>query len=251
MGEWREIAGFEGRYEVSDEGRVRNMRTGKVFAVNLSSKGYPVVALCRKPEKPKSCRVHRLVALAFIQNPDALPEVNHKDSDKANNHVSNLEWVTSQQNMQHSIAAGRQTGITNPNKAYRFSPEDVALIRSRYDAGDRVRDIARDLGVKHGSISKIACGRARKYEPGGKKRERAPRKRPIPKTRRPLKLNAERVVALREMRATGATISECATAFDLTERSVRRVVGGFTWKHVPMPAKPAPSAVVHDGGEQS
>lgn len=73
--------------------------------LQMNHKGYPCVVL-HKNCKANSKLVHRLVAIAFIPNPDKLPQVNHKDTNKQNNHVSNLEWITNEDNMRHAFANG-------------------------------------------------------------------------------------------------------------------------------------------------
>lgn len=99
--EWKPIAGFP-NYAVSNKGRVMNLKTGKVLKYAINGMGYPFVILCKANSKPKNIKVHRLVALAFIPNPDNLTQVNHIDEVKTNNDVSNLEWVTPSENVRHS-----------------------------------------------------------------------------------------------------------------------------------------------------
>lgn len=90
---WKDIIGYEGLYQVSDLGRVKSFYNGdeRVLLVNKDNKGYLKVGLW-KDSKMKTCKVHRLVAQAFLPNPDGLPCVNHKDECKTNNIVSNLEY---------------------------------------------------------------------------------------------------------------------------------------------------------------
>ena len=99
---WRPIEGYEGLYEVSSYGRVRSLdryvksksyrlHKGKVLSPGKEKVGYLFVNLAYNG-KHKTIRVHRLVAQAFLSNPDNLSEVNHKDEDKTNNSVDNLEW---------------------------------------------------------------------------------------------------------------------------------------------------------------
>lgn len=95
------IAGFDA-YNVNEQGLVVNTRTGRVLKPDIVWDGYERVTLSQN-NKLKRFRVHRLVAEAFIQNPNNLPMVNHKDGDKRNNHVSNLEWVDCQQNTKHAF----------------------------------------------------------------------------------------------------------------------------------------------------
>lgn len=99
---WKEIAGFEGLYAVSNKGRVKNLETGKVLKNWSNPQGYPFVALYKGDGTSKQITVHRLVATAFIPNPLNLPQVNHKDENKTNNDVSNLEWCTPSQNQRYS-----------------------------------------------------------------------------------------------------------------------------------------------------
>lgn len=96
--EWKDIKGYEGLYKVSNLGNVKNKHS-KLLKPDYSNKGYACVIL-RKNGVNKKHRVHRLVAEAFIPNPDNLPEIDHKDENKANNEASNLKWCTHKQNME-------------------------------------------------------------------------------------------------------------------------------------------------------
>ena len=100
--EWKPIAGFP-NYAVSSKGRVMNLETGRVLKNGIDGYGYAFVGLCNGDGKPKNCKIHRLVATAFIENPDNLPQVNHRNEIKTDNDVSNLEWCTASQNQRHSI----------------------------------------------------------------------------------------------------------------------------------------------------
>lgn len=98
--QWRPIDGFP-NYQVSNKGKVMNLKTGRVIKPGINGNGYENVALC-KNGKQKNYTVHRLVAQAFIPNTDNLPQVNHIDECKTNNDVTNLEWVSESQNIRHS-----------------------------------------------------------------------------------------------------------------------------------------------------
>ena len=89
------------RYQVSDAGEVKNIDTNQVLQGRVKENGYVEYCLYL-PEGKKYVTGHRLVAEAFISNPDNKPEVNHKDGNKLNNNVNNLEWVSSSENIQHS-----------------------------------------------------------------------------------------------------------------------------------------------------
>lgn len=94
---WKEISGFEGEYAISSKGRVKNLKTGRILVANDNGAGYRRITL-----KGKHYSIHRLVALAFIPNPDNLPQVNHIDERKDNNDVSNLEWCSKSYNVNYS-----------------------------------------------------------------------------------------------------------------------------------------------------
>lgn len=96
---WKKIDGYE-RYSISDTGRVRNDETGRILTATENHRGYLEVML--SPGR-KHKRVNRLVAEAFIRNPENKPQVNHKDGDKRNNEVNNLEWATESENERHKI----------------------------------------------------------------------------------------------------------------------------------------------------
>lgn len=99
---WKDIDGFYGKYQISSWGRVRNAESGHILIPYKNKKGYLKVGLHKNGERiPKKFRVNRLVAKAFISNPYDLPQVNHKDGNKENNSVTNLEWVTNKENAEH------------------------------------------------------------------------------------------------------------------------------------------------------
>lgn len=95
---WKDIDGFEGLYAVSTKGRVRNLKRGRILTGGYNKDGYKLITL-----KGKTYTIHKLVALAFLDNPHNLPQVDHIDENKGNNDVSNLRWVTISENIRHSI----------------------------------------------------------------------------------------------------------------------------------------------------
>lgn len=101
---WKDIIGWEDYYEVNNNGDVRNKIKGNLLVGDINNAGYHRVCLYNKNNKPQKQRFfrHRLTAQHFIENPNNLPQVNHKDGDKSNNNVNNLEWVTQKENEVHS-----------------------------------------------------------------------------------------------------------------------------------------------------
>ena len=125
--EWRPIPNTNGRYEISNYGRARtnNQRPG-LLTLTKQASGYLYVMVQLTNGKQKNCRVNRLVAQMFVPNPDNLPEVNHIDGNKENNHVSNLEWCTRSHNVKHSFDTGLKT-----IKPHRWTDEEREQIRQR------------------------------------------------------------------------------------------------------------------------
>lgn len=107
---WKEVEGYEGFYQVSDRGNVKSLDRqtkggffkGYLRKLDKDKYGYWVVRLQRNGNS-RTFKVHRLVALAFIDNPETRPVINHKDGNRANNLKENLEWYTVQENVQHSF----------------------------------------------------------------------------------------------------------------------------------------------------
>lgn len=147
---WRAIEGYEGIYEVSDLGRVRNVKTGRILRPGNDKDGYMLVVLCFSG-KPKSFRLHRLVAQAFIPNPLDLPQINHKDENKTNNYADNLEWCDAAYNVNYGTRTGR---CYKP--VLQFTRSGVFL-----DRFASMREAARQTGIDGRRISDAARGRCK------------------------------------------------------------------------------------------
>lgn len=111
---WKDIPGYEGRYQTSTRGRVKGLPccsrgTETILKPNLKKSGYFNIQLCQNGQA-KTWRLHRLIAITFLANPEGKPQVNHKDGNRQNNCVKNLEWVTPSENILHSFRAlGRKS----------------------------------------------------------------------------------------------------------------------------------------------
>lgn len=172
------IKDFE-HYSITKTGQVINTRTGKVRALDLNKHtGYYLIDLYKNNKRTKKA-VHRLVAQAYIPNPNGLPEVNHKDSDRTNNHVSNLEWVTSSGNSFHAVKSGRRDHVARMSQkdieeAYKLvmkgnSYKQVSeLLENSWQAGYlsvKVKQFAREnnlLGALEEQLEKQRIARAMK-----------------------------------------------------------------------------------------
>lgn len=151
---WRKIPNFS-TYEVSNLGRVRSWHTfvnhePLIMKTKLDRGGYITVpTMYNDLGLVKSTKVHRLVAMAFIPNPDNKPQVNHKDGDKTNNSVENLEWVTHKENFIHATATGLRP-IGEEHGRHKLSWQDVNYIRSNYIKGSNIygtNALAKRFGV--------------------------------------------------------------------------------------------------------
>lgn len=112
---YKHVIGYEGVYEVSEFGDIKRIEKNKILKPQIV-KGYYRLELCKNAQR-KQYTIHRLVALAFIPNPLNKEQVNHIDGNKLNNHVSNLEWVTAKENMNHAWNNGLKKSSPKQRKA--------------------------------------------------------------------------------------------------------------------------------------
>lgn len=167
---WKPIKRYEGLYEVSNYGRVRSLdamlpvkgkngeyyrkRVGRILRQPNSSKGYKQVILCDETGN-QIFRVHRLVAEAFIDNPENLPAVNHKDEDKTNNYVENLEWCTTKYNNTYGNKIKR--GELHPMS--KLDSRQVKEIREKRNSGETIVQIADQFGISRSHVCGIVNNR--------------------------------------------------------------------------------------------
>jgi len=151
-------------YFVTPEGRVWNTGSGKEVTQHNSKKGYPTVNIYLD-NKNKLRPVHRLVALKYVPNPDNKPQVNHMDGNKENNHHSNLEWMTNQENCDHAIRLGlRNTSHKGEvNGSAKLTEKEVLGIRLEYSLGAKIRQISRGFNTSYQNVWYIVKRKAWKH----------------------------------------------------------------------------------------
>lgn len=150
---WKDIKNYEGLYKVNEDGEVLGVKRNKLISPHLvgKRKEYLQVNLC-KDGKIKAHYLHRLVAEAFIPNPDNLPEVNHRDENKLNNTASNLEWCSSSYNSSYGTRTDRIKAKTAYKVCqYSMNGELIAIY-------DSTRDAANATGADNSTISKVCRG---------------------------------------------------------------------------------------------
>lgn len=208
---------------VSNSGRVMSVpamqvrrgtsyyKPGKEVQHHDNGRGYRVISLFRDGVQFQTT-VHRLVATAFIPNPEGLPEVNHIDGDKSNNCVTNLEWVTKSENAQHAVEVLDAFSFNR-----KFTVDEVVAIR--IDARTE-REIGMEYGVDQSVINAIRTGRTYKSFPG-----------PITRTgrTRQRKLTAEQVKIIRSSFKTGV---ELAREYGIATSTVSKIRKNQRYKEV-------------------
>ena len=151
---WKDIDEYEGLYQVSNLGRVKSLKrcNDKIMSLRRDKDGYILVNLWKNHER-KTFKVHRLVSQTFITNPQNLPQVNHKDEDKTNNRVENLEWCDSKYN--NNYGTHIQRSAEKQSKPVLQLTKDGEFIREWKSASD----VERNLGYSQGNITKCCLGK--------------------------------------------------------------------------------------------
>lgn len=166
---WKPVPNYEGFYEVSNTGKVRSVyRYKRVLKPMISNTGYERVDLFKNKHR-KQFSVHRLVALAFIDNPNAKPFVNHKDENKLNNSAENLEWVTHVENCKYGTAITRRTAHLDYSKRHLNNANQIKACSkpiAQYDLqGNFIKqwasasECSRSIGFSISGIRSVVSGR--------------------------------------------------------------------------------------------
>lgn len=157
----KNVVGYEGLYVVDENGNVFSVLSNRYKKPIKMASGYLYVHLHNGDGKGKLKRIHRIVAEAYLDNPCNYTQVNHKNGNKQDNHVNNLEWCSNVQNMQHAIKHGlfKTAGENNPSAKLNW--EQVIEIRKEYIYRDKqhgTRALAKKYGVTNVMIGKIVRG---------------------------------------------------------------------------------------------
>lgn len=165
--EWRDVPGYEGLYKISNKGmliRFEHWSTkGRYYPEShpykfKNYKGY-IQTYLYKDGKRKTTTIHRLIAQAFIPNPENKDQINHKNGIKDDNRIENIEWCNQSENMRHAFDTGLKEGMPGEkNGRATLSQEAVDLIKSRYNSGEKITDISRELNINLGKLRTILYG---------------------------------------------------------------------------------------------
>lgn len=160
---WKDAKGYEGIYEISNKGVIRNVHTGKLIYGTINSRGYVRASLTKNGFK-KNVSVHILVAQSFVDNPHNKPYVNHKDGIRTNNDANNLEWCTQKENVNHAIETGIWwTNSKNPKRKRdnhklpdKLTDDQVRDVRNNYDgSSESIHKMANKYNVPYNRVYKI------------------------------------------------------------------------------------------------
>ena len=159
--EWRDVVGYEGRYQVSSTGRVKSLKRkdclGRTIRERMlkpcdNGRGYLYISLSDGTGEHKRHYIHRLVGEAFVPNPLEKEDVNHKDENPSNNHASNLEWLTHKENLNYGMRNER-VAKANSKPVAQYT-KDGAFIKVWGSAAE----VKRQLGFNHSNIIQVAKG---------------------------------------------------------------------------------------------
>ena len=230
--EWKQVENYP-MYDVSSDGHVRThqrkLRNNSILKPGISKAGYARVVLCNDGTK-RNIPVHRIVAEAFIPNPENKPQVNHKDGNKLNNDVSNLEWCTASENVQHSfdvLGHERQNGGMN-----KLSQEQVEFLRIKAANGELTTytEFAKMFNVSERTIANAVRGDSNHYAwvttvpPVTENRDPG-----VPK-----KLTPDQVREVRRRFKNGESSHALAKEFGISQSKLYLAATGKSYQSIPM-----------------
>ena len=231
--EWRTIEEFP-NYSVSNLGRVRRdtpgvgTRRGRILKP-WSNSGYMAVDFYRNGKR--YCKkVHRLVAEAFVPNPTMLPEVNHIDGKKPNNHMINLEWVTRRDNLRHAYKTGLKTNRGERNPFSRITEEKAQAIKMALREDIPLRQVAATFGATLSIVEGISSGRTWKHVC----KDIVLFKKTFEGSRNPsCKITEEEVRQIKNLlRERTLSQEKIGSMFGLAQTTVSAIKRGKVWAHI-------------------
>jgi hypothetical protein len=155
------ISGYEGLYKIAKTGEIYSVLRNKTLKHQTQSNGYKTVNLW-KDKKVKTCTIHRLIAQAFIPNPNNKPVINHKNLNKADNSIENLEWCSHSENIKHAKDNGLGVGEKNGNS--KLTKEQVLEIREKYKFRKYTHImLGNEYGVRENYIQRIVAKQVWKH----------------------------------------------------------------------------------------
>lgn len=162
---WKDVKEYEGEFAISNYGRIKSLAryvaTGnngqrlvkeRIRVLGNHNQGYKLIGY-KSGDVPRL--IHREVAKHFLPNPDNKEFINHKDGNKHNNHVDNLEWATRQENEDHAYSTGLKNSTGSNNAMAKLDEDKVRLIRVLSKAGFSAKSLAIDFGVHAVTINRI------------------------------------------------------------------------------------------------
>lgn len=169
---WKDIYGHVGSYQISNLGRVKSLPRsiirsngmkqtfkGKLLSLNTNEFGYKTIMLYNM-NKYSCYKIHRLVAGAFLLNPENKSDVNHLDGVKSNNNINNLEWATRSENHYHAFNAGLRVGQKGSENVNSVKVQKLSMDNKFIDEFDSIQDAADSVGVDRSCISRCCSGKA-------------------------------------------------------------------------------------------
>ena len=205
-------------YRVSNLGNVFSVYNGKQLKPFMNDR-YLVVDLFAYTVRQRIA-VHRMVAIAFIENPDNKEYVNHIDGNKLNNCVDNLEWVTASENSIHAVATGLSP-VGEAKTLAKLTEKDVLEIQAAFEAGEKDFVLAEKYGVTSGVISSIRLGKTWKHVSGKVFSPSGPN--PVKK------LSGEDIPIIRQMFLDGFNDADIGRKFNVARGTINQIRQGKTW----------------------
>lgn len=225
-----DIKGYEGKYAVTSEGMVWTYKSNKWLVQGFAGQGrYRTIPLGGKLTQ----YVHRLVAQAFLDNPENKPTVNHKNGNVNDNNLSNLEWATQQEQIDHAIETGLNN-VTGVNNAMSVLNEITVMeIRGKYYSGEfSHQTLGEEYGVTRACILDVVRGRTWSFLPFNKDVADTGRWGDLGERHSGSKLTSAQVTEIRKLYAQGGcTTRSLAPRYGVSYRTICAVVARITWKH--------------------